>query len=121
MSSIHGLVASEFKSAYVSAKHGLIGFTKTAAMEGGPLGITCNAICPAYVMTPLVEKQIAAQAQTHGIPEEKVITDIMLSKAAIKKMVPAEHVGAIVKFLCSDAADAITGIALPIDGGWTAN
>lgn len=121
MSSIHGLVASEFKSAYVSAKHGLVGFTKTAAMEGGPLGITCNAICPAYVMTPLVEKQIAAQAQTHGIPEEKVITDIMLSKAAIKKMVPAENVGAIVKFLCSDAADAITVIALPIDGGWTAN
>lgn len=121
MSSIHGLVASEFKSAYVSAKHGLIGLTKTAGMEGGPLGITCNAICPAYVMTPLVEKQIAAQAQTHGIPEDKVITDIMLSKAAIKKMVPAENVGAIVKFLCSDAADAITGIALPIDGGWTAN
>ena len=121
MSSIHGLVASEFKSAYVSAKHGLIGFTKTAAMEGGSLGITCNAICPAYVMTPLVEKQIAAQAQTHGIPEDKVISDIMLSKAAIKKMVPAENIGAIVKFLCSDAADSITGIALPIDGGWTAN
>ena len=121
MSSIHGLVASEFKSAYVSAKHGLVGFTKTAAMEGGPQGITCNAICPAYVMTPLVEKQIAAQAQTHGIPEEKVISDIMLSKAAIKKMVPAENIGAIVKFLCSDAAASITGIALPIDGGWTAN
>ena len=102
MSSIHGLVAS-------------------AAMEGGPQGITCNAICPAYVMTPLVEKQIAAQAQTHGIPEEKVISDIMLSKAAIKKMVPAENIGAIVKFLCSDAAASITGIALPIDGGWTAN
>ena len=121
MSSIHGLVASEFKSAYVSAKHGLVGFTKTAAMEGGPQGITCNAICPAYVMTPLVEKQIAAQAQTHGIPEEKVISDIMLSKAAIKKMVPAENIGTIVKFLCSDAAASITGIALPIDGGWTAN
>ena len=86
-------------------------------MEGGPLGITCNAICPAYVMTPLVEKQIAAQAQTHGIPEKKDKNNNILSKAAIKKMVPAEHVGAIVKFLCSDAADAITGIALPIDDG----
>ena len=121
IASAHGLTASPFKSAYVAAKHGVVGLTKTVALEVAGKGITCNAICPAYVMTPLVEKQIAAQAQTHGIPEDKVISDIMHSKAAIKKMVPAENIGAIVKFLCSDAADSITGIALPIDGGWTAN
>ncbi|NMA93075.1 MAG: 3-hydroxybutyrate dehydrogenase [Clostridiales bacterium] len=121
LSSIHGLVASEFKSCYVTAKHGLFGMTKTAALEGGPLGITVNCICPAYVMTPLVEGQIADQAKTHNIPEEKVISDIMLSKAAIKKMLDPSTVADVFVFLCSDAAESITGISLPIDGGWTAN
>jgi 3-hydroxybutyrate dehydrogenase len=121
ISSIHGLVASEFKSAYVSAKHGLIGFTKTAGMEGGPYGITCNAICPAYVMTPLVEGQIADQARVHGISEEEVISNIMLSKASIKKMLEPATVADLVYFLTTDTAASITGAAIPIDGGWTAN
>ena len=121
ISSIHGLVASEFKSAYVSAKHGLIGFTKTAGMEGGPLGITCNAICPAYVMTPLVEGQIKDQAKVHGISEDEVISNIMLAKAAIKKMLDPKTIAELVMFLCSDTAASITGSAIPIDGGWTAN
>ena len=120
ISSIHGLVASEFKSAYISAKHGLIGLTKTAALEGGPQGITCNAICPAYVRTPLVEKQIADQAKHHGISEEEVLTKIMLQKAAVKKTIDLKTIGEAVKFLCSDNADTITGIALPLDGGWVA-
>lgn len=121
LNSIHGLVASEFKSAYVSAKHGLMGFTKTAALEGGPQGITVNSICPAYVRTPLVDNQIEAQAANHGISKEEVVSKIMLQKAAIKTLLEPETVAAAVKFLCSDEASNITGIALPIDGGWTAN
>ncbi len=121
LNSIHGLVASEFKSAYVSAKHGLTGFTKAAALEGGPYGITVNSICPAYVKTPLVEGQIADQAKHHGITEEEVVRNIMLAKASIKEMLAPETIAEVVKFLCSDVASSITGIALPIDGGWTAN
>lgn len=121
ISSIHGLVASEFKSAYISAKHGLIGLTKTAGLEGGPQGITCNAICPAYVRTPLVEKQIADQAKHHGISEDQVIGEIMLAKAAIKEMIPPPTIMSAVKFFCSDEASAVTGVALPLDGGWVAN
>lgn len=120
MNSIHGLVASEFKSAYVSAKHGLMGLTKTAGLEGGPYGITVNSICPAYVRTPLVDKQIADQAKNHGISEDEVVSRIMLQKAAIKELLEPSTVAEVVKFLCSDAAAGITGAAIPIDGGWTA-
>ncbi|MDR3312458.1 MAG: 3-hydroxybutyrate dehydrogenase, partial [Spirochaetaceae bacterium] len=120
LNSIHGLVASEFKSAYVSAKHGLSGLTKVAGLEGGAQGITVNSICPAYVRTPLVDGQIADQAKTHGISPEKVISDIMLAKSSIKKLLEPSTVADIVKFLCSDAAAGITGAMIPVDGGWTA-
>lgn len=120
MNSIHGLVASEFKSAYVSAKHGLMGLTKTAGLEGGPYGITVNSICPAYVRTPLVDNQIEAQAKNHGISKDQVVSEIMLQKAAIKTLLEPSTVAELVKFLCSDAAANITGSAMTIDGGWTA-
>lgn len=121
LNSIHGLVASEFKAAYVSAKHGLSGLTKAAAMEGGPYGITVNSICPAYVKTPLVDNQIDAQAKTHGISRDEVVEKIMLQKAAIKKLIEPEAIAEIAKFLCSDAANHITGATITVDGGWTAN
>lgn len=120
LDSIHGLVASEYKSAYVSAKHGLIGLTKTAALEGGADGITVNAICPAYVRTPLVDNQIEAQAKNHGISKDEVVSKIMLQKSAIKTLIEPDSVAQTVKFLCSDAASHITGSALTMDGGWTA-
>jgi 3-hydroxybutyrate dehydrogenase len=120
ISSVHGLRASEFKSAYISAKHGIMGLTKTTALEGGPHGITVNAICPAYVRTPLVDNQIDAQAATHGIPREEVINSIMLKKAAIKRMIEPGEIGAAVLYLCSDAAGCMTGTDFTIDCGWTA-
>lgn len=120
LNSIHGLVASEFKSAYVSAKHGLMGLTKTAALEGGPQGITVNSICPAYVRTPLVDNQIAAQAATHGISEDEVVSRIMLAKSSIKKLLEPRTIAEVAKFLCSPAADSITGTSITVDGGWTA-
>jgi len=120
LNSIHGLVASEFKSAYVSAKHGLTGLTKAAALEGGAYGITVNSICPAYVRTPLVDNQIAAQAENHGISKDEVVSKIMLQKAAVKTLLEPSTVAEVVKFLCSDAGNNITGSALTIDGGWTA-
>ncbi|MCL2391909.1 MAG: 3-hydroxybutyrate dehydrogenase [Oscillospiraceae bacterium] len=120
INSIHGLVASEYKSAYVSAKHGLLGFTKTAGLEGGPLGITVNSICPAYVKTPLVDKQVADQAKTHGIDEDDVVSNIMLAKSSIRKLIEPSTIAELAKFLCTDAASGMTGSALTIDGGWTA-
>jgi len=120
ISSVHGLRASEFKSAYISAKHGIMGLTKTTALEGGPHGITVNAICPAYVRTPLVDNQIDAQAKTHGIPREQVIETIMLKKAAVKRMIEPDEIGAAVLYLCSDAAACMTGTDFTIDCGWTA-
>ena len=120
LNSIHGLVASDFKSAYVSAKHGLSGLTKVAALEGGAYGITVNSICPAYVRTPLVDKQIADQAAHHSISEEDVVSKIMLQKAAVKRLIEPVEIGEFVKFLCSDAASSISGACLSIDGAWTA-
>ena len=120
LNSAHGLYASEYKSAYVSAKHGLMGLTKVAALEGAPDGITVNSICPGYVRTPLVEKQIHDQAVHHGISEDEVVTKIMLHKQAIKKLLTPESVAEVVEFLCSDAAGMITGTPVIIDGGWSA-
>lgn len=120
ISSIHGLVASPAKSAYISAKHGLIGLTKTLALEGGEHGITVNAICPAYVRTPLVENQIAAQARDRGIPAEQVVQQVMLEPAAIKQMIEPQEIADMVLYLCSDKARSVTGASLAIDLGWTA-
>jgi 3-hydroxybutyrate dehydrogenase len=120
IASAHGLVASEFKSAYVAAKHGIVGFTKTTALEGAPYNITCNAICPGYVKTPLVEKQIADQAKTHNIPESEVINKIMLYKQAVKEFVSIETLGQTALLLAAEHASTITGTAIPVDGGWNA-
>ena len=120
IASLHGLVASPYKSAYVAAKHGLLGLTKTVALEAGDKGVTVNAICPAYVRTPLVEKQIADQSKVHGISEAEVIERIMLAPAAIKRLLEPSDVAAYALFLCSDAASGITGSAQLMDAGWTA-
>ncbi|MEO6001326.1 MAG: 3-hydroxybutyrate dehydrogenase [Chitinophagaceae bacterium] len=119
IASAHGLVASEYKSAYVAAKHGIVGLTKTAALEGATCGITCNAICPGYVKTGLIEKQIGDQARMHNIPEDDVIKKIILSKMAIKEFVPPETIAAFCLFLAAETASIITGAALSVDGGWT--
>ena len=121
VASAHGLVASPFKSAYVAAKHGIVGLTKVTALEGAEYGITCNAICPGYVWTPLVEKQIDDQARSHGIPRDQVIRDVLLVNQPNKKFATVEEMGALTAFLCSDMAASITGTALPVDGGWTAH
>jgi 3-hydroxybutyrate dehydrogenase len=120
IASAHGLVASEFKSAYIASKHGIVGFTKTIALEGAPFNINANAICPGYVRTPLVEKQIADQAKAHGISEAEVVSKVMLYKQAVKEFVPVETLGQLAVFLASDAAQTITGTAIPVDGGWNA-
>jgi 3-hydroxybutyrate dehydrogenase len=120
ISSVLGLRASPFKAAYISAKHGLEGFSKVVALEGGPKGVTSNCICPAYVRTPLVEGQIADQARTRGIPEEEVIEKVMLKGPVIKRLIEPEEVAELVAFLCAPEASFINGASLTMDGGATA-
>ncbi len=120
VASAHALVASPFKSAYVTAKHGVLGFTKTIALEGAEFGVTCNAICPGYVKTPLVEKQIPDTAKARGMTEAEVIQKVILEAQPTKKFVTVEEVGALTVFLAGDMAASITGAALQIDGGWVA-
>ena len=120
IASAHALVASPYKSAYVAAKHGLLGLTRTVALEAAQHGVTVNAICPGYVLTPLVEKQIPDTAKARGITEEEVKRDVLLAAQPTRQFVTTEQLGAYALFLCSDAAASITGAALPVDGGWTA-
>ena len=121
VSSTHGLIASPFKAAYVAAKHGIVGLTKVTALETAEEAITCNAICPGYVYTPLVEAQIDGQAKAHGISRDQVIRDVLLAQQPNKRFATVEELGALTVFLSTEAAGSITGIALPVDGGWTAH
>ncbi|MDQ0146508.1 3-hydroxybutyrate dehydrogenase [Pseudarthrobacter niigatensis] len=120
VSSVHGLRASPFKSAYVSAKHGLEGLSKVTALEGGPHGVTSNCVNPGYVRTPLVEKQLADQAKMHGIPESEVLAKVMLTEAAIKRLVEPDEVASLVAWLASPDAGMVTGASYTMDGGWSA-
>jgi 3-hydroxybutyrate dehydrogenase len=121
IASAHGLVGSAFKSAYVAAKHGMLGLTKVIALETAEQGITCNAICPGYVYTPLVEAQIEGQAKAHGIPRDQVIREVLLAQQPNKRFATVDELGALSVFLASEAAASITGAAIPVDGGWTAH
>jgi len=121
VSSVHGLRASEFKAAYVSAKHGLEGLSKVAALEGGPHGVTSNCVNPAYVRTPLVERQVADQARTHGIAESEVLEQVMMAPVAVKRLVEPEEVADLVAFLCGPSGASVTGSSFSMDGGWTAH
>lgn len=120
ISSVHGLRASPYKSAYVTAKHALEGFSKTLALEGGPHGVTSTCVCPAYVRTPLVEAQIADQARVHGIGPDQVVEDVMLRSTAIKRLIEPGEVADLVAYLCGPGGSFITGVSLTMDGGWTA-
>jgi 3-hydroxybutyrate dehydrogenase len=120
ISSVHGLVASPYKSAYTAAKHGLEGLSKVIALEGASRGVTSNCVNPAYVNTPLVSSQVAAQAQHLGIDADQVIDEVMLGPAAVKRLIEPDEVAELVTYLCGDAASAITGTSVRIDGGWTA-
>lgn len=120
IASAHGLTASPFKSAYVAAKHGIVGFTKTVALETAEEPITCNAICPGYVLTPLVEAQIPDQMKVHGMDRETVIREVMLTRQPSKQFATVEQLGGTTVFLCSEAAAQITGTTISVDGGWTA-
>ncbi|MFK0229331.1 3-hydroxybutyrate dehydrogenase [Streptomyces sp. NPDC090303] len=121
LSSVHGLRASAFKSAYVAAKHGLEGLSKTAALEGAPHGVTSNCVNPGYVRTPLVERQIADQAAAHGIPPERVLAEVLLKDSALKRLIEPEEVAEAVLYLCTPQASFMTGTSLTLDGGWTAH
>ncbi|MFJ7071606.1 3-hydroxybutyrate dehydrogenase [Streptomyces sp. NPDC098781] len=121
VSSVHGLRASAFKSAYVAAKHGLEGLSKTAALEGAPHGVTSNCVNPAYVRTTLVEKQLTDQARAHGIPEERVLSEVLLQDSAVKRLIEPEEVAEAVAYLCGPQASFVTGTSLVLDGGWTAH
>lgn len=120
ISSAHGLTASPFKSAYVAAKHGVVGLTKVAALEQAGKGVTCNAICPGYVLTPIVEKQIPDQMKTHDMSREEVIKNVMLARQPSGEFVTVEQIGGTAVFLCTDIAAQITGTTISVDGGWTA-
>ncbi|MGQ0675566.1 MAG: 3-hydroxybutyrate dehydrogenase [Rhodospirillales bacterium] len=121
ISSAHGLIASPFKSAYVAAKHGMVGLTKVTALETAEQGITCNAICPGYVWTPLVQKQIPEQAKAHHLSEEEVIKQVLLKEQPNRKFATVEQMGALAVFLCTESGASITGTSIPVDGGWTAH
>jgi 3-hydroxybutyrate dehydrogenase len=120
IASVHGLVASPYKAAYVSSKHGVIGLCRTLALEGAEDGITANAVCPAYVRTPLVEKQIADQARAHGLPEDEVIEKVILQPHAVKELIEPAEVAGVVSFLVSPAGKMFTGAPITLDQGWTA-
>ncbi|WP_328784687.1 3-hydroxybutyrate dehydrogenase [Streptomyces canus] len=121
VSSVHGLRASAYKAAYVAAKHGLEGLSKTAALEGAPHGVTSNCVNPAYVRTPLVERQITDQALAHGIAEERVVSEVLLQDSALKRLIEPEEVAEAVAYLCGPLASFVTGTSLVLDGGWTAH
>jgi 3-hydroxybutyrate dehydrogenase len=120
IASAHGLTASPFKSAYIAAKHGVVGLSKTVALETAGQGITCNAICPGYVLTPLVEAQIPDQMKVHGMDRETVIREVMLLRQPSRQFATVEQIGGTVVYLCSPAADQVTGTTISVDGGWTA-
>jgi 3-hydroxybutyrate dehydrogenase len=120
IASVHGLVASPFKVAYVSAKHGLLGLVKTLALEGAEHGITATAVCPGYVRTPLVEKQIADQARVHGLPEDQVLEEVILAPHAVKELIEPDEVAEVVAFLAGPGGRAFTGVPVTMDQGWTA-
>jgi 3-hydroxybutyrate dehydrogenase len=120
IASAHGLTASPYKSAYIAAKHGLVGLTKTVALETAEAPITCNAICPGYVLTPLVESQIPYQMKAHGMDRDTVVREVMLARQPSKEFATVEQMGGVAVFLCSDAAAQITGTTISVDGGWTA-
>jgi 3-hydroxybutyrate dehydrogenase len=120
VASVHGLVASPFKSAYVAAKHGLLGLVKVLALEGAEHGISATAVCPGYVRTPLVESQIAAQAAAHGLPEERVLEEVILAPHAVKRLIEPEEVAGVVSFLAGPAGAPFTGTPVTLDQVWTA-